>query len=383
MNYDPTSKLAIHGGEPTFPDGPPSWPAKDPSVRQALLEAYEAGHWGQYNGPLCEELKQDLCTAFKVEDAHLCCSGTFAVELALRGLKIGEEDEVILAGYDFPGNFRCIDAVGARPVLVDINPSSWCIDIDMIAEAASDKTRAVIVSHLHGGLAPMESVSEIASNLGIHVVEDACQAPGAIVDGKPAGSWGDVGVLSFGGSKLLSAGRGGAVLTNRPDVLQRMKIFCERGNDAFPLSELQAAVLLPQLASLDSNNSKRLANVRLLKDQGEKWPALRMVEISLRGDLQAFYKVAMSYHADGANCDRETFAAAVRAEGIALDPGFRGFTKRSAKRCRTVGELQRSEAASQNTLLLHHPMLLETPEIIQKLSDGIAKVQHRLTRSSD
>src|SRR5690606_8468971 len=138
--------------------------------------------------------------------------------LALRGLKIGPGDEVLLAGYDFAGNFRAIEAVGARPALIDINPATWCLDVDLLESAIGPETRAVIASHLHGGLVPMRRLMQLASARGIAVVEDACQAPGAIIDGRRAGTWGDAGVLSFGGSKLLTAGRGGAVLTQSAEV---------------------------------------------------------------------------------------------------------------------------------------------------------------------
>src|SRR5262249_4920495 len=152
--------------------------------------------------------------------------------------------------YDFPGNFRAIEAIGARPVLVDLAAGAWTLDVEQVLAAISSQTKAIIVSHLHGSLADMRRLREIADERGLAVVEDACQVPGARVEGKAAGSWGDCGVFSFGGSKLLTAGRGGAVVTNRDEVVQRIKIYCERGNDAFPMSELQAAVLEPQIPLL-------------------------------------------------------------------------------------------------------------------------------------
>src|SRR5205807_8690220 len=102
---------------------------------------------------------------------------------------------------------------------------------------------------------------------------------GAIVAGKPAGAWGDCGVLSFGGSKLLRAGRGGAIMTHREDVLQRIKIYCERGNDAFPLSELQAAVLVPQIPKLAATNDRRLAAVRSLLATCRDLPRLHSLQL--------------------------------------------------------------------------------------------------------
>ena len=96
-----------------------------------------------------------------VQHAWLCSSGTIAVELALRGLKVGPGDEVILAAYDFPGNFRAIEAIGARPVLVDLAPGTWTIDVEQVAAAISPRTKAIIVSHLHGSLADMRRLRRI------------------------------------------------------------------------------------------------------------------------------------------------------------------------------------------------------------------------------
>src|SRR5688572_14356506 len=86
------------------------WPVRDEAVRDALVRAWADGSWGRYHGPHCEQLRGELSALHHVEHVTLCSSGTVAVELALRGLKVGADDEVILAGYDFPGNFRAIEA---------------------------------------------------------------------------------------------------------------------------------------------------------------------------------------------------------------------------------------------------------------------------------
>src|SRR5688572_9745921 len=219
---------------------PPSWPVPDEDVLAALTAAYRDGSWGRYDGPHGRRMMERLQAMHRAAEVLLCSSGTIAVELALRGLKIGAGDEVILAGYDFPGNFRAIEAVGARPVLIDVAQDRWTLAPYMLAAAVSPQTKAVIVSHLHGDLADVETIGAIARELQLKVVEDACQVPGAIIERKPAGSLGDVSVLSFGGSKLLTAGRGGAVLTSQAEIVQRIRVFTSRGNEAFPLSELQA-----------------------------------------------------------------------------------------------------------------------------------------------
>ena len=183
--------LAIEGGLPAVPEGPSRWPLADDDVRDALLAAYQDGNWGRYEGPYGRRLRESLQHLHGVEFVLPCCSGTFAVELALRALGVRAGDEVILAGYDFPGNFRAIEAIGAFPVLVDIHPRTWSLDVDVLGEQMSaivgPMTKAVIVSHLHGGLANMKRLMDRAREFGLRVVEDACQAPGGT--GARQGGW--------------------------------------------------------------------------------------------------------------------------------------------------------------------------------------------------
>lgn len=368
---------------PAFPQGPPPWPPLDTAIQAALEEAWRSGNWGKYQGPYLALLEEQLATLCGVSHAYTCASGTFAVELALRALAIAPGDEVVLAAYDFSGNFRAVEAVGARPVLVDLAPGSWRMDENELAAAVSSQVKAIVVSHLHGSLANMEAICGLAAQWGIAVVEDAAQTPGALVAGKPAGSWGDCGVLSFGGSKLLTAGRGGAVVTNRPEALQRMKIFCERGNHAFPLSELQAAVLLPQLAQLAPRNALRLRSAQHLCS------ALAPCEMLLGDsppralDVPAFYKLPFRLPvATTGDSLRERFIDAAQAEGIALDAGFRGFVKRPASCCRKQGDLKHSADAIHNTVLLHHPILLESSTTLDLLATTLRHLAETLPRSS-
>jgi dTDP-4-amino-4,6-dideoxygalactose transaminase len=318
----------------------------------------------------------------RVRHVSLCSSGTIAVELALRGLKIGPGDEVILAAYDFPGNFRAIEAVEAQPVLMDLASGAWTLDADQFAAAISPATEAIIVSHLHGSLADMRAICALAKQHELTVVEDACQVPGALVQGKPAGSWGDCGILSFGGSKLLTAGRGGAILTNRDDVVQRIRIFSQRGNEAFPLSELQAAVLLPQIPKLAAANQRRLAAVSQLLELVDSVPGLLPPSLAVESQNQpAFYKLPWLLTGNNDACDspqfeqfRRRFIAAVQAEGVMMDEGFRGFARRTSNRCRVVGNLNCARRVAAGTVLLHHPVLLESDQTIALVAEAIRKV---------
>lgn len=354
---------------------PYPWPLPDADVQAALAAVYQDGSWGKYDGPNGQNLEKALRELNQVEHAFLCSSGTIAVELALRGLKIGPGDEVILAGYDFPGNFRAVEALGAKPVLIDFVENSWSLDVSHIPLAVSPQTKAVIASHLHGSVVDMQNLMTVAQEHGLSVVEDACQAPGALVQGKPAGSWGDVGVHSFGGSKLLTAGRGGAIVTRREDVLQRIKVFSERGNQAFPLSELQAAVLLPQIPKLAARNDVRWQNVRHLINAVRGQTTFQPVPLPPNGDIPAFYKLGWLLAPSlGAPTDAEaeqirlSFVHVLQQHGLPFDTGFRGFARRTTQRCRVVGDLPNARKAANSTLLMHHPVLLQPPEVIDQVA---------------
>ena len=368
---------ALLGGPPACPGGPPDWPPADESIRDALLSAWQSGAWGKYVGGLVGELERLLGVLFQVPHVATCSSGTYAVELALRALKVGPGDEVILSAYDYPGNFLSVHAVGARPVLVDVDADNWNLAPQRLAEAFSPQTKALLVSHLHGGLAPMAEIMELAGARGVPVIEDTAQAPGAWLQGRPAGSWGDVGILSFGGSKLLSAGRGGALLTRWADVDQRGRLLLTRaGNRVCPLSELQAAVLLPQLERLLSWNARRTASVERLGQLLRDVPGLKLFRNRQMEGRAVFYKVGFQYDATAFGLPHEKFLAALRAEGVAFDAGFDALhVGRSPSRYRAAGALNEAERAHAGAVVLHHPVLLGTDEQIEQVARAVRKVQ--------
>ncbi len=384
---------ALLGGTPLCPGGPPEWPPAWPDVMAAGQQALADGSWGRYHGPHCDLLRSRLADMHQVSVTanveraqaeansriQLCCSGTAAVELALRAAAVEPGDEVILAAYDFRANIQNVLALGATPVLVDLDPRSWQLNVDLVQAAVSEKTKAIIASHLHGATVEIQRLMPIAEEHGLTVIEDACQASGAIIGGCRAGSVGHAGILSFGGSKLLTAGRGGAVIANRPEIAQRIRLYAERGNSAYPLSELQAALLLPQVEQLDRRNRRRLNNVRLLtsllRDVAGLKPIFRLPDAD-SGDVPAFYKAGFQYRPVGFNgLGRDRFAAAVRAEGVALDPGFRAFPQtHSRRRYRSIGDLPVAQQADEGILVLHHPVLLGNEFEIRKVADSIRRI---------
>lgn len=364
-----TEKLSNSHGKSTVTEPIPGWPPEFPELALVVGRAINDGSWGKYHGRPLDELVDRLRSWLGVEFALTCCSGTIAVELALRGCGVTANHEVILAGYDFPGNFRAVESIGARPVLIDVIEDGWTIDPVHLTDAISSDTRAVIVSHLHGQLANVRLIKQICADRRVSVLEDACQVPGAIVEGSLAGTTGDVGVFSFGGSKLLTAGRGGAVVTNNASIQQRIKVFTDRGNDAFPLSQLQAVVLPPQLDRLVEFNRLRLESAVRLRSLLADQSNMRDVYPEWNeGNSPAFYK--LGFLMDEPH-DREEFLAALQNDGVPIDSGFRGFTKRTARRCHQATELINSQIAVDRTVLIHHPVLLGNASLHRQIASAI------------
>ncbi len=375
MNTHADDLPVLLGGRPVRPEGPPDWPSPDAAVTEAVAAALRDGSWGKYSGGHVQRLEAQLASLHCVPHALTCGSGTFAVELALRALKVGPGDEVVLAAYDYVGNFLAIHAIGAVPVLVDVAPHNWNLDPSCLAAEFGPATKAVIVSHLHGGLVPMAGLVKEAHRRGVKVVEDAAQAPGALVQGRRAGSWGDVGVLSFGGSKLLTAGRGGAILTPHADVLQRARLALNRGNVVCPLSELQAAALLPQLHQLDERNTCRRAAVSRLRELLSDVTGLTPFRNVVDG-AACYYKVGFRFDEPAFGLSRARFVAAARAEGIAFDEGFRALhVGRSPSRFRRAADLTEAERAHAGAVVLHHPVLLLSEEGVEQVARAVRKIQ--------
>ena len=367
---------AILGGPPVRRSGPPGWPRRNDAIAEILRGMAESGEWGRYHGPHVPELSRRLAEFHAVEHVLLCSSGTAAVELALHGVGVQAGDEVIVAAYDFKSNFQNILQLKATPVLVDLHPQTRQLDVNLVEAALTEKTRAILVSHLHGGCVPMRQLRQITEPRSIAIVEDACQNPGAIIEGRRAGTWGDAGVLSFGGSKLLTAGRGGAVLTPKAEIAERIKRHVMRGNDAYPLSEIQAAIVLPQLDLLDEHNQFRMNSViRICNEVAD----LGLLSLQLPSDelAPAYYKLGFQYERDKfGGLARDTFAEAMRAEGIAMDAGFRGNPLiHGSRRFRAVGELPEATRADGDLVVLHHPVLLEEAAAIAQVAEAVRKIQ--------
>ena len=373
---------ALLGGRPVRPEGLPDWPPPDPGILAALHAAHADGSWGKYLGPNVARLEELLADHFDVPHVATCGSGTLAVEIALRAVGVGPGTEVVLGAYDFEPSFLSVHNLGARPVLVDVSATDACLVAENLEAAITPATRAILATHLHGGLVRMSAVLEVARRHSVAVVEDAAQACGAVVEGRPAGTWGDVGVLSFGGSKLLTAGRGGALLTRGGDVSQRIRLALGRGIQQWaPLSELQAAVLIPQLGRLPDMTAHRHERVRQLLDASADIPGLTAFAPMPPESRPAYYKLGFFYDEAKFGLPRDLFVKALRAEGVAFDPGFRALhVGRSRSRYTAAGPLPNAEAAGRTVAALHHPVLALGAAEVEQVAAAMRKTYRNAAR---
>lgn len=205
-------------------------------------------------------------------------TGTEALVLALRACHVGPGDEVITVANSFIATVEAIALVGARPVFVDVEPETYTLDWRQLAGALTERTRAVIPVHLYGHPVEMRPLLEFARRHGLRVIEDASQAHGALYEGKPVGSLGDIGCFSLYCSKNLGAyGEAGICVTNDRELAERMKMWRDHGSKGRyqhvflgtngRMDEIQAAILRVKLRYLDRWNEARRGHAQIYSKQ--------------------------------------------------------------------------------------------------------------------
>jgi dTDP-3-amino-3,4,6-trideoxy-alpha-D-glucose transaminase len=219
-------------------------------------------------GPELERFEEAFAEFCAAEHAIGVSSGTAALELALRGLGIGPGDEVIVPTYSFIATAEAVSTVGATPVIVDVDEDTALITAEIVAAALTPRTRCVIPVHLFGRTVEMDPIIELCRAREIAVVEDACQAHGALYRGRPVGSLGDAGCFSFYPTKNLGGwGDGGAFVSNDAELSARVRLLRSHGEGTrhhhematgtHRLDTLQAAILSVKLPHLRDWNQRR------------------------------------------------------------------------------------------------------------------------------
>lgn len=356
----------------------PCWPPDWPEIFAAAQSCLESGQWGAYHSETCSTLEKRLAERFDSAHCRLCCSGTAALEIALRAAKIGPGDEVVVAAFDYPGNFRTIELLGAKPVLIDVAKHSPCLDLDLLDSVSSENVRAVLASHLFGSPAAVGGLRDACDDRGWLLIEDACQAPGMEIEGRPAGSFGHFATLSFGGSKLISAGSGGALLVNSGPLAARLGPILDRPGETFTIGPLQAAVIGPQLDRLDEMNEIRRRTARYIEQQINSelsgWDWLSGTAPAIQS---AHYKVAWSAESEQ---QRAQIVAAAADIGLPIGAGFRSMSRCSERRCRKPVPTPRSDELGARLFVLDHRALLAPASQHPLLADSLRQI-HRTCRS--
>lgn len=301
-----------------------------------MLAALRSGHWGRTTGSRNDEFERRFAAYQQATHAITCVNGTVALELALRAAGIGPGDEVVVPAYTFIATASAVLHLGATPVFADIDPATYALDPESTTGMLSTRTRAIIPVHLAGAPADMDGVAGIAEGRGIAVIEDAAQATGAEWRGRRVGAIGGLGTFSFQSTKVLTAGEGGAVVTNNPAYAEVVRSLQNVGRVPggewyehhrlgwnLRMTEFQAAVLLAQMDRLDAQIVLRARNAARLDS------LLRAVEgveplAALPGVTRhPYYLYVFKYRPSAfGGLPKAQFIKALVAEGIPAMPGY-------------------------------------------------------------
>lgn len=241
-------------------------PVAEPDLSHAelrnLMDAF-LSTWISSTGEYITRFESSFAARTGMSHGVATSNGTVSLHLALAALGIGPGDEVIVPDLTFAASANVVIHLGATPVLVDVDPLTWCISPETIERTITPRTRAVMPVHVFGRPAPMTEIRELALRHGLFVIEDCAEAHGASYDGQPVGSFSDVASFSFFANKIVTTGEGGICVTRDPDLARRMRILRDHGmrperrywhEEAgynFRMTNLQASIGCAQLDRMD------------------------------------------------------------------------------------------------------------------------------------
>ena len=303
---------------------PMSQPSLGHLERRYLMDAFDSG-WISSLGSYIPRSEGSLRAIAAAKHAAVVSNGTTALHLALLALQIGPGDEVIIPGLTYVATLNAVLYVGARPVIVDVDPLTWCVSPSAVEAAITLRTRAVIAVDLYGHPADYSALAEIGALNEISIIADAAESIGGSWDGRPVGSLADISTFSFFGNKVVTSGEGGALTTNNGDIDRRVRQLRNQGNHPetryfhevlgynYRMTNLSAAILCAQLERLPELASLRRTVIgwylELLEDRPDIVPqrrALRaspspwMFSVELLGATQSTRdEIMRRMHADG------------------------------------------------------------------------------------
>ncbi|MBS1851078.1 MAG: DegT/DnrJ/EryC1/StrS family aminotransferase [Acidobacteria bacterium] len=340
------SHLAIRGGKPIRSKPFPLWPVFGAEEESELLQVLRSGQWwvnacGDVADPQAVSAAKTTEFARKFAAYHEaafgipCSNGSAALEIALKAMRIGPGDEVIVPPYTFIATATAPLHVGATPVFCDINFDTFNLDPAKLSAAITPRTRAIIPVHFAGAAADMDAIRAIAEKHGLAILEDAAHAHGGGWKGKKLGGLGAAGTFSFQFSKNMTAGEGGIILTQDPALAELCESHVWGGRNPgrpwyehhrlgwnYRLSEFHAAVLLGQLSRLAAQTARRMENGRSLNARIGEIPGLLPLQLPAYATTPTFHLFVMRFEEAAFGISRAAFLAALEAEGVPCSSGY-------------------------------------------------------------
>jgi len=261
-------------------------PSIDHEELEEIREVLASGYLTQ--GAKTQELEQALAKLTGKEFAFGMSSCTTALHLSLVALGIGPGDEVLVADFTFPATANVVVQQGATPVLVDIDLDTFTMDPDNLRARITGRSKAIIPVHAFGCSADMDPIVQVAEEHGLAIIEDAACAIGATYKGRPCGSIGDLGCFSFHPRKVITTGEGGAIVTDRPELAERIQILRNHGGVRtgywyqyeaagfnYRLSDVLGALGVAQMRKLASLNAQKRTLAKQLRELVSEIPGVR------------------------------------------------------------------------------------------------------------
>ncbi len=330
------AELAILGGAKTRAAEFPEWPVHDERDIEAVTRVIRSGHWGGYPYPGVES-RRFIDSFLKMQGGNygvLMTNGTVTMEVALRAANVGWGDEVLVPAYTFQATAAAPMAAGAIPVIVDIDPNTYCMDPKAAEAAITERTRAIIPVHLGAQMADMDAIMALAEKYNLIVVEDCAHAHGAKWRGKGAGTIGNFGSFSMQSSKIMTAGEGGFLICRDEEMAYRAMslIDCGRPHDPneeiftmganYRVSELQAALLNVAIERFPAQAQQREELAAYMDEALSEVSGVRVLPRDPRHTTRSFYRYIFAIDPDIFGADHDVVCAALNLEGI---PSWEGY----------------------------------------------------------
>lgn len=374
------------------------WPITNKEDEDALIKVLHSKKWWKNKGIYVKKFEKEFSNYHQCNNGVAVSNGTVALEIALRALGIKENDEVIIPDFTFFSTASAVLAVGAIPVMVDVLDSTFCIDPKQIRKAITKKTKAIIVVHLAGQIADMNSINKIAKENHLYVIEDAAHAHGAVWNSQKAGSFGDIGTFSFQNAKLLTAGEGGMLVSNNEKILDKIILLTNCGrkeNDTSykhtlwgtnaRMSEFQGALLRTQFEKMKDQIEIRSENYKYFEKEIQKIPGVVLQKSDAFTNMHSHYMIMFYYNSVeylGINIDEfvmrlcEAGIPATRAyEPLHNLPVFKTMSNKKWRWYFTdQNTCSNSEKIRENVVCLPHYILLSDIRVIMQIVSIIKKI---------